>query len=164
MKKFKEFMPYVIIIIMVVLFRTFIATPVKVDGASMDPYLKNNDVLILNKMNHHPKRFDVVALTYNGTRLVKRIIALPGETLEYKNNKLYINGVKIDEPFLRGAKTGNFKLKYLGATKVPKDYYFVLGDNRENSMDSRMIGFISNQDILGKIVFRLYPFSKIGVV
>lgn len=163
MKLLKELLPYIIVIIIVVVFRTFIATPVRVDGSSMDPTLKEGDILILNKMDHSLKRFDVIALTYNKTRLVKRVIGLPGEHVEYKNNKLYINGTYVKEDFLQ-VKTGDFKLDYLGETKIPKGHYFVMGDNRQNSMDSRMIGLVSSKNILGTTDFSLFPFDTFGKI
>ena len=97
MKKIiKELYPYVIIVVVVVLFRTFIATPVRVDGDSMKDTLHNNDILILNKMDKSYERFDIVVVDVNGAKLVKRIIGLPGENISYKDNELYING-EIDE-------------------------------------------------------------------
>ena len=98
MKKFiKELYPYVVIVVVVVLFRTFIATPVRVDGDSMIDTLHNNDILILNKMDKTYERFNIVVVDINGTKLVKRIIGLPGENIEYKNNELYINNKKMDD-------------------------------------------------------------------
>lgn len=161
--KFKELLPYIIIIISVVVIRTFIVTPVRVDGESMSPALENNDILVLNKMNHTYQRFDIVVIRYNGVRLVKRIIGLPGEMIVYKNNKLYVNGKYIKEEFL-SASTDDFTIQYLGENKVPADSYFVMGDNRGNSMDSRMIGFISSKDILGKTKFTLFPLHKFGKI
>ena len=98
MKKIiKELYPYVIIIVVVVLFRTFIATPVRVDGDSMKDTLHNNDILILNKLDNSYERFDVVVVNYNNSKLVKRVIGLPGENISYKNNELYINDKKTED-------------------------------------------------------------------
>lgn len=97
LKILKELMPYLIIITVVIFIRTFIATPVRVDGSSMVPKLKNNDILILNKLSRNYKRFDIVVVKSHNTKLVKRIIGLPGESIEYKDNVLYINGKKVKD-------------------------------------------------------------------
>lgn len=166
MKKIiKELYPYVIIVVCVVLFRTFIATPVRVDGDSMRESLHNGDILILNKLDNNYKRFDVVVVNYNKSKLVKRIIGLPGENIEYKNNKLYINNKEIED--VETIRTLDFSLEELYAiNEIPKDHYFVMGDNRGNSLDSRdyRVGLIKKEDIVGVTIFRLYPFNKIGVV
>ena len=162
-KLIKELYPYVIIVIVVVLFRTFIATPVRVDGDSMNSTLKDGNILILNKLNHNYKRFDVVVININKTRLVKRVIGLPGESIEYKENELYINGKKIDD--IETSRTADFSLKDLyDLDKLPEDYYFVMGDNRGNSLDSRdyRVGIIKKSDIIGTTTIRLFPFNKIG--
>ena len=91
-KFFKELIPYIIIIIVVILIRTFIITPVRVDGDSMNPTLENTNLLLLEKFNKNYKRFDVIVFNHNNTKLVKRIIGLPGDSIEYKTDKLYING------------------------------------------------------------------------
>lgn len=164
MKKFlKEIYPYVLIIIVVVLFRTFIATPVRVDGASMYPTLSDGNILILNKLNKKINRFDIVVINFENAKLVKRIIGLPGEKIEYNNNKLYINGEEIDDVAI--SRTSNFSLKQLyDLDRIPDNYYFVMGDNRNNSSDSRdyRIGLIREQDIIGTTTIRLFPFNKIG--
>ena len=166
MKKIiKELYPYVIIVVCVVLFRTFIATPVRVDGDSMRESLHNGDILILNKLDNNYKRFDVVVVNYNKSKLVKRIIGLPGENIEYKNNKLYINNKKIDD--VETIRTLDFSLEELySINEIPEDYYFVMGDNRGNSLDSRdyRVGLIKKEDIVGVTIFRLYPFNKIGLI
>lgn len=161
MKYLKEIIPYIIIILVVVFIRSFIATPVKVDGSSMVPNLEDKDILILNKLDKNYKRFDIVVVEYNGTKLVKRIVGLPEEHVEYKNNKLYVNGKVIKENFI-DKETKDFTINYLGYNKIPKNYYFVIGDNRQNSMDSRMIGFINKEDIVGTTSFRIWPINKIG--
>jgi len=165
MKKiFKELYSYIIIVIVVVLFRSFIATPVRVDGDSMYSTLKNGDILILNKLDKSYERFDVVVIKYGKSKLVKRIIGLPGENISYKDNDLYINGKKIND--IDTSRTGDFTLEELyEVDKIPSDSYFVMGDNRGNSLDSRFykVGFIKKSDIVGTTKIRLFPFTKIGI-
>ncbi len=162
MKYIKSVIPYVIVIVIALLIRTFIITPVQVDGMSMYPTLEDKQILILKKYKKNFKRFDIVILKYNDDKLVKRIIGLPGETLEYKNNNLYVNGIKVDDKL--SLETNDFNLKDLGYSKIPKDYYFVLGDNRNNSTDSRIIGLINKKDILGTTNLRIWPLNKIGII
>ena len=161
MKKIiKEIIPYVVIAIVVILIRTFLVTPVRVDGLSMYPTLKDNEILILNKYDQSYKRFDIVVIKYKEEKLIKRVIGLPGENIEYKNNKLYINGKLIEEKFIN-CDTENFKLDSLGYSKIPNDYYFVVGDNRDNSNDSRLIGVISKKEIKGTVKISVTSFKKL---
>jgi len=164
MKKIiKELYPYVIIVIVVVLFRTFIATPVRVDGGSMKSTLNDGDILILNKLDKTYERFDIVVIDVNNTKLVKRIIGLPGESIEYKDNELYINGKLLEDVDV--SRTNDFTLEELYEIEaLPDDIYFVMGDNRNNSSDSRdyRVGLIKSSDIVGTTAIRLFPFNKIG--
>ena len=153
--KIRELIPYVVIIIIVVLFRTFIATPVRVDGSSMNPTLTNGQILILNKLDKNYQRMDIVVFKYKNERLIKRVIGLPGENVLIKDNKLYIDDLEVDD-YSNDVKTRDYDL---GMT-IPKGYYFVLGDNRYDSSDSRILGLISEEKILGKITLRLYPFTS----
>ncbi len=165
MKKFiKEIYPYLIIILIVVFFRTYIATPVRVDGASMKSTLLDGDILVLNKLDKSFERFDIVVVSVNNTKIVKRIIGLPNEKVEYNDNVLYINDKPITQFFF---ETDDFSLKELyNIETLPDDYYFVMGDNRKVSSDSRdyRIGLINKSQILGTTSIRLYPFNKIGKV
>ena len=164
-KTIKELYPYVVIIIVVVLFRTFIATPVKVDGDSMRDTLYDNDILILNKMNKNYERFDIVVINYKESKLVKRIIGMPGETISYKHEKLYINGKKIKD--VDTVRTLDFSLEEIyGMERIPDNHYFVMGDNRANSLDSRdyRVGLIHEDDIIGVTSLRIFPFNKFGTV
>lgn len=160
----KELIPYVVIIVVVVLLRTFIITPVQVEGASMYPTLKNDEILLLKKYDHSFERFDIVVFNYNGNKLIKRIVGFPGEYVEYKDNQLYINDVKVKEKFISTQKTNDFKLEDIGYDIIPEGYYFVMGDNRTNSTDSRIIGLVSKKDISGATNLSLFPFSEIGKI
>lgn len=158
MKYIKMFLPYVIIVVVVVIIRTFIVTPVRVEGTSMYPTLSNGDILLLKKYDKKIDRFDIIVFKYNGEKLVKRVIALPYETIKYENSILYINDEVVED--VVDAKTSD-----IAKTKViPKDCYYVMGDNRGNSKDSRYsgIGFVCIDDIIGTTNFRLFwPLQKI---
>ena len=161
----KEIMPYVIILIVVVLLRTFIITPIIVNGESMIPTLKEKQILILNKYDKKYNRGDIVVVNYsNGEkeeRLIKRVMGLPGEKVEYNENKLYINDKKVEDRFAKD--TENFELSYIDIDmkKIPEGYYFVIGDNRNNSIDSRIIGLVKKEDIKGTVTQSLIPFKRV---
>ena len=160
LKFIKAIIPYVIILVAVILVRTFIVTPVSVDGSSMYPNLKNGNILLLKKFDKSYERFDIVVLNYGKDRLVKRVIGLPGEHVEYHDSKLYINGERVDEPMI-SVSTNNFKLEDIGYDTIPDDYYFVVGDNRGVSKDSRIIGLVHKKDIVGTTSFSLWPFKSL---
>ncbi len=165
-KILRDVLPYLIVILLVVIVRTFIITPAVVDGNSMLPGLQDNNIIILNKLDYKLNdinRFDVVVVNYNGEKLVKRIIGLPGEHVEYKDNNLYVNGFIISEDF-NHETTHDFKLESIGYLSIPGDKYFVVGDNRNDSTDSRVLGLIDKNDILGSVSFRIFPVSKIGKI
>ena len=159
MKVIKELIPYIVIIVAVVLIRTFIITPVKVDGDSMKETLNDNDILLLYKLGSI-KRFDIVVLdeAYDNEKIIKRVIGMPGETVSIKNDKIYINGKIIDNSFAYGTTSDVDKIE------LGEDEYFILGDNRLISKDSRYFGPVTKSEIIGKVVFRLFPFNKIGTV
>lgn len=159
MKIIKSLIPYIIIIIVVILVRTFIATPVRVNGSSMYPTLKGNEIMLLNKLGHI-NRFDIVVLKIDGREdnLIKRIIGLPGETVEIKDNDIYINDKKIDDKYGYGVTYNIDKVT------LKKDEYFILGDNRKISLDSRVFGTIHKDEIKGTTDFIMYPFKSFGKV
>ncbi|MFV0249915.1 MAG: signal peptidase I [Bacilli bacterium] len=165
MKLIKEYLPYVVIIIIIVLIRQFIVTPVRVDGESMDPTLSNGEILILNKLDNSFELFDIVVIKYGTEKIIKRIIGLPGDYIEYKNNILYINNEIVEENFLENdTKTSDFKLSDLGYKVISDGFYFVVGDNRDNSLDSRIIGLVKKSDIIGTTKLALFPFDKFGIL
>lgn len=157
-KIFKEYFPYVLTIILVLLVKRYVISPIRVNGDSMNTTLKSGDIMILKSYEYRfnqIKRFDIVVVKGKKELLIKRIIGLPGETVEYKNNKLYINGKRVKDNF-GSQKTSDFR------TEVPKDNYYVLGDNRTNSLDSRYFGSFNKKDILGKTSLTIFPFGRIG--
>jgi len=166
-KKIQNLLPYIIVIIFVILLRTFIITPIQVVGTSMMPNLENGELMLLNKFKYKVsdiKRFDIVVVNYPDKPLIKRVIGLPNESVEFKNNTLYINGKKIDEKFTRNGETEDFNITKIGYKTIPKDKYFVVGDNRINSADSRILGLVDKDEILGKANFVLLPFDKFGFI
>ena len=165
----------------------FIVTPVKVDGPSMDDTLKDSDLLLLNKLSYKLSkinRFDIVVIENNGEKIIKRVYGLPGESVEYKDNKLYINGEEVEDKYasnetldfnltdicIQGLKkkiktiTGDDIEKECNYNIIPDNYYLVLGDNRKVSADSRYYGLISRDKIVGKTRVRFWPLNKIGIV
>lgn len=155
MKK-NDIISYVIIILVVVLIRTFIATPIKVNGDSMNNTLKDGYLMILKKFDKKIERFDIVVVKYKSDKIIKRVIGMPGEDVKYENGKLYINNEEVKDEHSNNTK--DFKY-YCG-----KDEYFVMGDNRSNSLDSRIIGCVKRSNIMGSTDFIIFPFNKFGSV
>lgn len=158
-KWIKEILPYIIIIVVVLLIKAYIFTPVIVNGPSMMDTLHNKDVMILDKIGMRLNgidRFDIVVIETDHAKIIKRVIGLPGETIEYKDNELYIDGKKIEDPYGKEV-TYDFE-----EVVISEDSYYVLGDNRTDSVDSRMLGTISKKDILGHATFIIYPFHRFG--
>lgn len=163
MKKIlKEYLPSVIGAIVLAFFlQAFILFPCVVDGTSMDPNLKNNDFGYSFKISKlfGINRFDIVVISVDDVKdkmLVKRVIGLPNETIKYENNKLYVNGEYIEEPFINNKYTNDFSYT-LGDNE-----YFCLGDNRDVSRDSRYYGPFSIEDIISVHVLVVYPLSNFG--
>lgn len=185
MKTFKQVMgwvlPIAIGLLIALLIRNFVMTPVRVDGPSMLPNLQNNErVLTWKQAKIH--RGSVVVFDANGvdpqvsqkTYYVKRVIGVPGDTVKAKNGKLYVNGKLVSQSYIssyqRKQGTGNWTLKsisvenswlkFSGSTKVPKGYYFVLGDHRSVSNDSRYYGFVPKSKILGVVQVGFWTTDK----
>ncbi|MDC0760041.1 signal peptidase I [Brevibacillus sp. AG] len=134
------------------------------EGESMAPTLNSNDRFVADKTyydSHPMQRGDIVIFQAEKDRqYVKRVIALPGETLEYKDDILYINNKAVDEPYLAAAKNvakkeNLYLTEDFGPITIPQDTIFVIGDNRLNSLDSRMIGPIHVNQIVGKMLNKL---------
>ncbi|MRX73529.1 signal peptidase I [Bacillus lacus] len=165
MRKRRWLMSAICGLVLILVGKSFIFTEYKVEGISMQPTLEEGRYLSINRLSHlfvPVKRFDVVVFLAPHTRenYVKRIIGLPGDSLEYKNDQLYVNGVLMNEPFLLQEKdklpgsrmTGNFSLKDISHHRtIPKGHFFVAGDNRLYSRDSRHFGLVRSEDIVGRV-------------
>lgn len=156
--------------------RTFFFSNYIVEGESMMPTLEDGNKLVVNKIGYQLgelQRFDVIVFHANKKEdFVKRIIGLPGDKVEYRNDQLFVNDKKIDEPYLDiyrkqipgGRLTGDFTLEEItGEEKVPQGKLFVLGDNRLGSWDSRQFGFISIDQVVGKVNLRYWPLNEFDV-
>lgn len=159
MKIIKGLFPYIAIIIFIIIIRMYIITPVRVDGTSMHQTLADGDILLLYKMAQYD-RYDIVVLDeeYDDEIIIKRIIGLPGETVEIKDNKIYIDEVEINDDYAYGETSDYEKIT------LDDDEYFILGDNRLISKDSRYFGPVKKSDLMGEAVFRLWPFSSFGLI
>jgi signal peptidase I len=151
------------------LFITFIAQRTEVSGSSMSPTLQDRDSLLVDKITYRfsdPKRFDIVIFPYkygNNQYFIKRVIGLPGETVKIdREGNIFINGTKLEESY--GAEVIVDPGRAETDIVLGEKEYFVMGDNRNHSMDSRdiTVGNISKSDILGKAFIRIYPFSSFG--
>lgn len=181
---FLDVAPYLIIIFFIIIIRIFICTPVVVNGTSMVPTLHDGDVMLLYKLAKRVngvKRFDIVVVKTDSGDLIKRVIGLPGDHLKYVVNKdendyptdaiLYVNGKKIDEDFWNDKPGNSIYTCNMNSDICSEDgvtvkdgEYYVMGDNRENSKDSRMIGTISDKNVLGITRLIIFPFSRFGNV
>jgi signal peptidase I len=175
-KKKRELMEWLISLIIVIavafVVRTFIFRTVMIKGTSMEPNFVHGDIVLVNELKYRfiePKRGDVIVCGYddvNGESIIKRVVALSGETIEFrendsKNYDVYINGQKLQEDYIK--EPTEFYGEIQGTYTVPDGCYFVMGDNRQNSTDSRWssIGAIKRKNIVGKVWIKFWPFKSL---
>lgn len=159
-KWLKENIVFLIILTAIIITRIFFFSPIRVNGTSMYPTLQDKEFMILNKISLKQgiNRFDIVVVQENNKYIIKRVIGLPGESVMYKDNKLYINGKVIEDNYSK-TTTNDFDNVILGENE-----YFVMGDNRAVSSDSRIIGPVNIKNIKGKTNLIIFPFNKMGTV
>ena len=196
MKSFiKEWGLFTLIVIIIIVSRWLIWSPVTVDGHSMDPTLQDQEHLIMYR-TQDINRFDIVVASEldssgNEKLIVKRVIGMPGDTIRYENDVLYVNGEQMDEPYLQeyldafaedklqsiysyntqfqaraqvaSAFTVDNNFQPSFTVTVPEGHYYLLGDDRLVSSDSRIVGSFAKEDIQGKIVFRMWPLNRISL-
>ena len=162
----------VVVLAILVMVYLFIMSPQEINGASMEPNFHNGEYILTNKISYKfrdPIRGDVVIFKSPMNKeidYIKRVIGLPGDTVSLHDNSLWVNGEKVEEPYLTPG-TPIFGGSYLAegqSTVVPPGTYFVCGDNRSHSSDSREFGPIAKEDFIGVAVFRYFPFSEMGAI
>lgn len=144
-----------------VLIATLILPVLQIEGRSMEPTLSNGDIVLLTKTPRF-ERGDLCGFTWNNKLLIKRVIGLPGDWVEIDTDgSVYINGEKLEEPYVENKDLGECDLEF--PFQVPQEQYFVIGDMRESSVDSRssLIGCVKRDQIVGKAFFRIWPFKSI---
>ena len=138
-----------------------LALPVlQIEGTSMEPTLVNGDIVLLTKTTALG-RGDICGFSWNNKILIKRVIGIPGDWIEIDTDgTVYLNGEKLDEPYAEQIAFGECDLEF--PFQVPQEQYFVLGDMRESSIDSRntLVGCVENEQIIGKIFFRVWPLKN----
>lgn len=163
----------VIGLIIIIVIKSFFLTNYSVSGQSMEPVLRNADKVLVSKISYiigDIDRLDVLVFHKNEDEdYVKRVIGIPGDVISYVNDVLFINKIRVEEPYLISYDayqhpddrlTENFTLESLtGNIRIPPDSYFVLGDNRRQSLDSRYFEFVKRENIVGEVVGRYWPLA-----
>ncbi len=161
---FRELLETVVLtLVTYLLVRTFLFETYRVVGQSMDPTLEQDQRLIVSKLSyrlHEPQRGDVIVFTDPqdpGRNLIKRIIGLPGESIRIEQGQVFIDERRIDEPYI-----GSYSPYSQPPTPIPEGQYFVMGDNRNNSSDSRSWGLLPDEDVVGTAAFTSWPLRLWG--
>ncbi len=164
----KKWVIHIIIVSIVFIAMIFFIKPIVVNGNSMYSSIEHKDCILVNKQKYNfgePKRGEVVVFPHQerdgSERLyIKRVIAIPEDRLEIKDNNVYINGELLKEDYLKVDSTTEGIVDYI----IPEGEIFVMGDNRENSSDSRDFGTVTIDDVVGTAFFRLYPLKRMGAI
>ena len=144
-----------------VLIATLVLPVLQIEGTSMEPTLVNGDIVLLTKTTSF-HRGELCGFSWNNKLLIKRVIGIPGDWIEIDTDgTVYLNGEKLEEPYAQQLSVGECDLEF--PFQVPQEQYFVLGDMRESSIDSRntLIGCVKKDQIVGKVFFRIWPFKGI---
>ncbi len=153
----KELVPYILVVVFLIIIRIYIIVPIRVNGNSMQFTIENGDILLLQRFGYI-KQFDVVVVNMGKKDIIKRVIAMPGDTIYCSDGNIYINGKISDDVYAVGL-TPDFH-----EVTLAQDEYFVLGDNREDSYDSQEFGPIKKQQIEGKASLIVFPLKRMGKI
>ncbi|MBO8126259.1 MAG: signal peptidase I [Firmicutes bacterium] len=163
-----EYVESIVIAVLLAMFiMTFIGRSYVVDGSSMVPTLHNGERLLVDKLTYRfsePKRGDIIVFKFPANpkyRYIKRVIGIPGDKIMIENGSVYLNGVRLEEPYVSEPVKERF-----GPFEVPEDRVFVLGDNRNNSQDSRytLVGYVPYKLIEGRALIRYWPLTRIDLI
>ncbi|MGW9529318.1 signal peptidase I [Paenibacillus terrae] len=170
----------IVAVVLVFIIRWLLFAPFIVDGASMEPNFKTDERVVVNKLIYDfrdPKPSEVVVfhVRKEGKDFIKRVIGVAGDTIKYQGDNLYVNGKKVEESYIQGAiqeahakgesyNDVDFPNTTIPESKVPEGTIFVMGDHRNNSRDSRAIGFVSIKDIVGRADVVFWPLGSVQLV
>jgi len=162
----------IIALILALIIRSFLFSPFIVDGRSMENTLKDGERLFVNEIIyyfHDPEAGDIIVFKHNNDNYIKRVIGVAGDTVEVKDDELYINGELAPEPYLEKEKNslhsiGSVLTEDFGPVEVEEGHIFVMGDNRDNSRDSRMFGTIKLERVIGRADLVYWPLSDINLL
>lgn len=157
---YKKIICLVAVFLSVILFRSVLIERIIVDGNSMNPTLENYDICLMKKCKIEPKRYDIVVAKMQGRTVIKRVIGMPGETLNIKDEKIFIDGSPVETKYdfttqKKGLLSKPFTLK--------ENEYFLMGDNRGESWDSRDFGSVEINNVKGIVLCRIFPFNKFEI-
>lgn len=173
--KFIRYLKYIILDIAIaavvsIFLITYVASAYKIEGNSMQTVLNDQERIIISKLavrNGNINRYDIVVLRkpdQPSKSIIKRVIGLPGEIIEIREGDVYINGSKLPEEYLKKERNLMYRSMNMKPLLIQKDHFFVIGDNRTVSQDSRVFGPVPENDIYGKTIFRYWPLSKFGKI
>ncbi len=164
LREVKEFIldisQYIITFLIFIFVLIYILSLQLVIGSSMQPTLMDRDIILVSKSHYRftdIQRTEIISFENEKGFLIKRVVALPGETVEIKNNQIYVNGKKLNEPYL---KNENFIIDDFAEIALEQKEYFVLGDARDNSLDSRTFGPVKKDEIIGRVIAQVWPITK----
>lgn len=159
----------IISLVIILPVRYFLIQPFYVKGASMEPNFYDHEYLIIDEVSYRfnePKRGDIVVFKYPKDPkqyFIKRVIGLPGEKIKIEDNRIFVNGTKIDETYLPETIETVLPLRGYGDITLASDEYFLLGDNRTQSLDSRIFGPVKREFLIGRTWIRGWPFNRVTV-
>lgn len=158
--KIWEICSYILIIVVVLIIKFYVVSPIKVNGSSMNDTLLDGDIMLLNEIVYRfndIKRFDIVVSKSDKELLIKRVIGLPGEKIRCTDGIIYINDSVLVKDY------GSNKTDDFDEVTIGNDEYFLMGDNRDNSLDSRYFGTFNKNKIKGRTKYTLFPFNRFGL-
>lgn len=169
LRTFLEWIEIIVIaLIITFIIKAFIGEVTVVVGSSMHPTLETGDRLVVNRIGYllgEPKKGDVITFKYSkDSNYIKRVIGVPGDSINIHDKKVFVNGKELDESYIAEKTLSGGDFEY--PVKVTEDHYFVMGDNRNNSKDSRRrtVGLVDKKAIRGKAFLRIWPFNRVGII